>query len=663
MKRLIAILLVLAMMWCIGGCDSGGGSTYIPGFSNSGGGNGPTQPTEQDNTEVDSDESWSIYWYLCGSDLETNFGCATTDLSEMEQVDLPSNVNIIIQTGGAKEWQNDVISSDRIQRWIYNSDGLELLEEHSADNMGDPETLTDFLSFAHENYPAKREGVIFWNHGGGTTGGVAFDENYYYDSLSLTEISESFGEVWGDEKIELVGFDACLMATVDVAAVLEPYANYMVGSQELEPGAGWDYAGWISALAEDPGMDGADLGIAICNTYFDFYEEEDCEDQVTQSVINLQKVGPLLEAYEAFGQEALTEMTENPEFFAQIGREARDSENYGGNTPESGYGNMMDLGHFARKTAWLLPSAQDVLDALEDCVVYNVAGTYRPEATGLSCYYSYSGNVVDFLGYINQGTGTSFKYLYAYGLAQQYLSMFGDYLGQLGIGALPEKETVYTMGWDDHPIYINDDGCAVLDLGEDAFSVLTDINFQFFMFEDDQLVCLGVDDEMYFDWENGVFWDGFMGKWGALDGHIVFMELTQSADDYNLYAVPILIDGEEYILQAAYDFEESQWEILGAMLATDESGMGGKQLRPLEKGDEITTLWQFYDEGDEEWYWEEVETFTIDEDPQFSMERLDEGVYSLFYQMYDGSGNIAYSQPAYFEIVDDTIYTSDEYPD
>ena len=659
MKRIIAILLVLAMMWCLGGCNTG--TAYTP--NNMGGNGGAGAPTEPENTETESDQTWSIYWYLCGSDLETNFGCATTDLAEMEQVDLPANVNIIIQTGGAKEWQNDTISANKIQRWLYNSEGLQLIDEQSAENMGDPETLTDFLTYAHDNYPADREAVIFWNHGGGTTGGVAFDENYYYDSLSLNEISESFEEVWDGEKIELVGFDACLMATIDVAAVLEPYANYMVASQELEPGAGWDYTGWISALAKDPGMDGADLGIAICNTYFDYYDDEDCSEQVTQSVINLQKVGPLLEAYEAFGQEALTEMTENPEFFAEIGREARSSENYGGNTPESGYGNMMDLGHFARKTAWILPSAQEVLDALDDCVVYNVAGTYRPEATGLSCYYSYSANVVDFLGYINQGTGTSFKYLYAYGLAQQYLSMFGGYLGQLGIGDLPEKETVYTMGWDDHPISVNDDGCILLDLGPDASSVLTDINFQFFMFEDDDLVYLGVDDEMYFDWENGQFWDGFMGSWGALDGHIVYMELTQSAEDYNLYAVPILIDDEEYILQVAYDFTESKWEILGAMLATDESGMGGKQLRPLERGDKITTLWQYYDSSSEEMYWVEKDTFTIGSDPKFSMERLDEGVYALVYQMYDGSGNIAYSEPGYFQIDGDTIYGSDEFPD
>ena len=68
------------------------------------------------------------------------------------------------------------------------------------------------------------------------------------------------------------------------------------------------------------------------------------------------------------------------------------SENYGGNTREEGYANMVDLGHMARQSGDMLPSAQAVLDALDSCVLYQVKGPYRSEATGLSCYYSYNGD-------------------------------------------------------------------------------------------------------------------------------------------------------------------------------------------------------------------------------------------------------------------------------
>ena len=121
-------------------------------------------------------ESWAVYWYLCGSDLETNGGFATTDLEEMMQVELPENVNVVIETGGAAEWQNDQMDAAKLQRWLYNSDGLQLLEEQDTANMGDAQTLYEFLDYASTNYPADRVAVTFWNHGGGSVSGAAFDE-------------------------------------------------------------------------------------------------------------------------------------------------------------------------------------------------------------------------------------------------------------------------------------------------------------------------------------------------------------------------------------------------------------------------------------------------------------------------------------------------------
>ena len=182
------------------------------------------------------------------------------------------------------------------------------------------------------------------------------------------------------------------MATIDVAAVFQNFAKYLVASEEVEPGNGWYYTGWLGALADNSGMNGEDLGIAICNSYYEGCEAVGTQDQTTLSVTNLTKLTPLLDAYETFGQEAFVAATEEPGFFAELGRAAAQTENYGGNTREQGYTNMIDLGHLARQTAWMLPSAQNVSDALDDCIVYRVGGVYRSEATGLSCYYSYNGD-------------------------------------------------------------------------------------------------------------------------------------------------------------------------------------------------------------------------------------------------------------------------------
>ena len=371
MKKFLSCLLAMAMALSLVSC---GGSEDV---SDSAGAEG---------------ESWAVYWYLCGSDLESNGGFATMDLSEMMEVELPENVNVVIETGGASVWQNDEVDPSKLQRWLYNSEGLQLLEESETANMGDAQTLYEFLDFANTNYPADRVAVTFWNHGGGSVSGAAFDELHGLDSLDLAEMYQAFDAVWPADKddpaLELIGFDTCLMATVDVAAVFQNFAKYLVASEEVEPANGWLYSSWLGALAEDPAMDGARLGRAICDSYYEGCEAVGTQDQTTLSLTDLRKLTPLLDAYEAFGQEALAAAAEDPAFFAELGRAAAQSENYGGNTREQGFTNMVDMGHLARQTAWLLPSAQSVSDALADCVLYKVGGPYRAEATGLSCYYS-----------------------------------------------------------------------------------------------------------------------------------------------------------------------------------------------------------------------------------------------------------------------------------
>ena len=87
---------------------------------------------------------------------------------------------------------------------------------------------------------------------------MAFDELYGYDSLSLAEIYDAFDSVYElseeNPPLELVGFDACLMATVDTANAFSDIARYMVASEETEPGNGWYYTGWVQALADNPQM-------------------------------------------------------------------------------------------------------------------------------------------------------------------------------------------------------------------------------------------------------------------------------------------------------------------------------------------------------------------------------------------------------------------------
>ena len=166
MKKILSILMAVSLLLSITGCS------------------GP-EPAEKSD--------WVVYWYLCGSDLESGGGFASNDLQELMEVTLPEHVKVVIETGGASQWNNDFVDAEKLQRFVYAGNELELVDEQPSANMGEAQTLSDFLSFAKENYPGKKTAVVFWNHGGGSVAGAAFDELYGCDSLNLAELKEAFG--------------------------------------------------------------------------------------------------------------------------------------------------------------------------------------------------------------------------------------------------------------------------------------------------------------------------------------------------------------------------------------------------------------------------------------------------------------------------------------
>ena len=623
--------------------------------------------SEDDETYLGGDNEWAIYLYLCGSDLETEYGSATEDLEELLDVQLPENVKVVIQTGGAEEWQNDFVDPDYLERYVYDSEGLELIERQPLESMGSQEALSDFLAFSKTNYPSDKTAFIFWNHGGGSVAGAAFDELYWYDSLTLDEMYGAFDENYDlseeDPPFQVIGFDTCLMATIDVAYTYSDIGKYLVASQELEPGNGWYYTGWAEALADDPTMDGLEFGKAICDSYQEGCEYVGTQDEITLSVVNLSKIPEVLDAYEDFGMDALIHATQDPSFFSNFGRIAFASENYGGNTRELGFTNMIDLGHLARQSYEMLPgTSDDVVEALYDCVEYKVNGAYCPEATGLSCYYSFDGDVDEFYEYANIGVGDAFKYYYEYGLTGSLSEEGMRYLAETKIKRLPPLKTLEKQGWENHVIEIDGDGTAILNLGKEAYDILTSVNLLLYTFdvEEDIMLLLGRDNDLEADWEAGIFQDNFRGVWGGINGKLVYMELIDDGDNYNLYSVPILLNGEEYNLSVVYDFVKEAFEIKGARKAIDENGMADKNLRLLVDGDVITTIHYGREISDDgiDLTAVEMDEIVVDKNLIFEEIELGDGMYMMLYEMQDMQGYIALSDIIIFEILDGDIYTS-----
>lgn len=617
---------------------------------------------------IGSDLEWVVYWYLCGSDLETDYGSATEDLEEMMEVDLPQNVKVIIQTGGASEWQNDIVNADKLQRYVYSNEGLMLVEEKSPENMGDPQTLINFLNFANENYPANRTMVTFWNHGGGSVSGAAFDEQYDMDSLDLLEMRTAFTSVFeqnpDNQPIDIIGFDTCLMATLDTAFVFSDIGKYLVASEELEPGNGWLYSGFLGEIADNPYIEPLELSKVICDTYLEGCEYEGTDSDVTLSVTNLSKVNDLISAYDDFGKEALSSAVENPAFFAHFSKIANSIENYGGNTRSQGFTNMADLGHLAKKSADLLPeSYENVINALNNCIEYKINGKYRPESMGLACYYSYNGDEDDFNNYSVICPSEAFKNFYAFNLTGNLSQEGMDYLSQMDYESLPELMTLNDVDWEDMPVTVDDEGFSTLTLGSEANDILSSISFELYYvdLEEDIMLCLGTDDDIMADWDNGVFKDNFRNMWGSIDGELCYMEIVYMGEDYNQYSVPILLNGEDYNLMVVYDFNTEEFYIEGARKPLGESGAADKNLRYLVEGDEIQTIHYasiLSDEEDEDLTAVPLDIIIVTPEISFAETELGDGVYIMMYKMEDIHNKIMYSAPVTFEVIDGEIYTS-----
>lgn len=624
-----------------------------------------------------SEDEWLIYWYLCGTDLETDDGYGTTDLKEMMKVKLPPNVKVLIQTGGTMKWQNNFIVNDNIGRYIYDENGLRELEVIFDYDMGEWETLADFIEYGDNNFSPDHKVFLFWDHGGGSTSGVCNDE-YSNKALRLNDIRKAFETVYkpspANPPFELIGFDACLMATYDTASTLYGLSRYMTASEETEPGIGWNYEGWIGALANNPAMGGAALGQEICDSFMQGCIAYDSAEYATLSVIDLSKIPELRSAYEAFGREALKHSSLNPTgFFTIFSRSAERSENYGGNTREQGYTNMVDLGDLAQKSKILLPqTSQRLINAINNAVIYKVHGQYRDKGSGISGFYSYDCDKKNFMDYAKiDSAPLSLKCLFYHLIYGEIPKEGKDLLaGNIPDPAKPtiiqslyeKKAQLFDIqSLNNMPVDVDKEGYAFFNLTEEEMDLLSTIHCHLIFMdpEDDAEITLGNDMDIIADWETGLFKDNFRGTWPMLDGHPIYIEITAETDDYFLYSVPIKLNGKECNLQVVFDRYNEEYSIIGARKELNDMGMGDKNLIKLKQGDRITPILfaSSYYGNDEDYVGEDSETFTIGSNPQIANESLADGTYGYLFEFITPDGGSAFSELVRFEISGNKITT------
>ena len=633
---------------------------------------------KQIETASRSDDGvWTIFVYLCGTDLETDSGMGTDDLEEMAKSSPSDKVRFVVQTGGTEEWTEDDVDTDKTDRFLVQNGEITKVDEKKLTNMGTPDTLADFLVWGTSNYSSEHMGLVLWNHGGGSITGVCFDEKYDQDSITLMEMDAALlkASETSKRKFDFIGYDACLMGTVEVANVLATYADYMFGSEEMEPGSGWDYTAIGNFLSKNPDSDTETLGKVVCDSFYESNVKADDEELTTLAVIDLSKIDNLILNFNSFAKN-MYDAGEDASNLADMIRGIEEVDNFGGNNKTEGYTNMVDMGGICDACSAYADGADKVNQALDAAIVYQVTGSTHPDVSGLSMYYplsiqgsnelslfskvSVSPYYVSFVDRLGKTVATSESFddytpdqwfeddEWEYGELSD--DSYWDYLDDYE----QTGESPY-ITFDEEPA-VDENGTLGFKLDENGIDNAADIYALVYELSDDgeDIIEIGETIDIQGDWDTGRFYDNFDGYWLSLpDGQNLATYIADSTDDYVVYTSPILLNGEETNLRMRQYYEDGRVEIEGAWDGINEAGAASRDIIKIESGDKIIPVYYAYtlDTFDEAAY--EGAEYEVRGTLEINYEYLAVGEYYYAFNIDDIYGDYYISDVAIFNIDED----------
>ena len=595
-------------------------------------------------------DTMTIMVYMCGADLESRSAMGTKDLQEMLAAKFGSKVKLIIFTGGATSWRNDVISSKVNQIWQVENGKLKCLSDNEGTaSMTNPDTLASFIQLCAKNFKANRYALILWDHGSGSVSGYGYDEkNPRSGSMSLSGLNSAFEK--GGVKFDFIGFDACLMATVENALMASNYADYLIASEETEPGIGWYYTDWLTALGNNTSISTLDLGKQICDDFVSKCATSCRGQQTTLSVIDLAELSHTVPSKLTDFSKSVTSLIINKEY-----KTVSNARNGSREFATSSRIDQVDLTDLCNNLNTKESNA--LAKVLREAVKYNRINNIS-NAYGLSIYFPYNkvSNVDKAVSnYAAIGMDESYaEAIRAFasveasgqavtgGTMSAMPSLFGS-LGSLGggsssaassedmigdllsaflgggfgrIAGLDSGNTGFlsdrAMSDSDLTAYLtanilNQDALAfvkdgeswVMDLPAEQWALVTGVDQNVFYDNGKGYVDLGLDNLFEFD-EKGRMVADMDGTWLALNGQPVpyYHETSQYLDDGGWIItgrVPALLDGYRVDLMIVFDSEHEDGYVAGARAAyTDETETVAKAMTEIEDGDVIQPLADLY---------------------------------------------------------------------
>ena len=582
-------------------------------------------------------DTMTIMVYMCGTDLESRAAMASKDMQEMLNATVGDKINLLVYTGGCANWQNNFVSKRTNQIYQIKNGKINLVKDNVGDlPMTKPETLTDFIKWSASNYKADRYDLIFWDHGGGSVTGYGYDEKHREaGSMELGEINSALKNA--GIKYDFVGFDACLMATVETGLMLDDYADYMIASEETEPGIGWYYTNWLTRLNDNTSMPTLEIGKNIVDDFIDQCDINCRGQKTTLSVVDLAEFSATIpEDLKEFAS-TTTSLIDKKEYKTVSSARSSTRE-----FAASSKIDQIDLIDFAIKLD--SKSGKALAESLKGAVKYNKTSSNMTNAYGLSIYFPYRqtgkvDNMVDTYGEIGMDDSYSeciqkFASMAYYGQqaggdsanpvsillggstqsnldnAQAVLQILNALTSSSSSGRFltngvavedaadyisANRLTAEDLAWK-----MNSDGDNYIALDENQWANVQEIELSTFVDDGEGYIDLGLDNTFVWDNEGNLYAPNDR-SWLAIDGQIVsyyHIDTTGDIDDYTITGrVPVYLNDERADLILVFDSENEDGYVAGATYdyREGETEVIAKNLTELKAGDTLDFICDYYD--------------------------------------------------------------------
>ena len=597
----------------------------------------------------DGKDEVTIMFYMIGTDLQSQYGMAIKDIYELLEGMDGNNINVVLQTGGCKNWHDRTFSNSVVERWYITSEPLTRLKNAGKVSMTNPKTLTDFIEYSADNFPANRYVLILWDHGGGSEAGFGYDENYPNSgSLSPDLLAKALGDVnvkGNNIKYDFIGFDACLMANVETAIALEPYADYLVASEETEPGEGWFHTNWINMLENNTSTPTLDIGKTIIDDYISNTKKSDSSAQMTLSITDLgELVYNINQPLQNFSKSMSDKL--NGSDYQSVATARYNTKEFSKDSQL----DQVDLVDLASKMD--VDGSDELVNAVKSAVKYNK--TYNiNNSYGLSIYFPYASlsmvnsmvNIYDninmekeytsvvksFASYassgqiVTQNSGSTSTSLFDLLLGDSYYYDNNYYSNDYNFDSYNNSDDYY--GYDDSFGYgydswiepsvgdimstffrsnniikpnsltiKNKDNQKVVSLSEDEWNLVDSITLNMFIDDGQGYLDLGRDNTFEFNNHGDLVVDSD-GSWLCVNDHVVSYEFVSDEilDNKRVITgyIPAYLNDQRVNLIVNF-VDDNDGVILGAKSIYEDSNIQAKGLIPINDGDEIKFVCNYY---------------------------------------------------------------------